>query len=46
MRVCVWPRRRACDFHGFGMADVSPKLARAFLDISATHYAEVGRLPL
>ncbi|KAL6759624.1 CRAL-TRIO domain-containing protein [Haematococcus lacustris] len=29
-----------CDFHGFGMGDVNPKLAKAFLDISATHYPE------
>jgi len=34
----VW----VCDFHGFGMADINPKLAKAFLDISAEHYPEVG----
>lgn len=32
----VW----VCDFHGFGMSDVNPKLAKAFLDVSATHYPE------
>ncbi|GLC70756.1 hypothetical protein PLESTF_001030000 [Pleodorina starrii] len=29
-----------CDFKGFGMADVNPKLAKLFLDISAEHYPE------
>ncbi|KAF5832869.1 hypothetical protein DUNSADRAFT_11089 [Dunaliella salina] len=32
----VW----VCDFHGFGMADINPKLAKAFLEISAEHYPE------
>ena len=27
----VW----VCDFHGFGMQDINPKLAKSFLDISA-----------
>lgn len=36
----VW----VCDFHGFGMADINPKLAKAFLDISAEHYPEVGEV--
>ncbi|KXZ55527.1 hypothetical protein GPECTOR_2g1076 [Gonium pectorale] len=29
-----------CDFKGFGMADVNPKLAKLFLDISAEYYPE------
>lgn len=33
----VW----VCDFYGFGVADINPKLAKAFLDISAEHYPEV-----
>lgn len=32
----VW----VCDFHGFGMADINPKLAKTFLDVSAEHYPE------
>lgn len=32
----VW----VCDFEGFGMADINPALAKAFLDVSATHYPE------
>ncbi|CAD7695124.1 unnamed protein product [Ostreobium quekettii] len=28
------------DFHGFGVADLSPAMAREFLDISAMHYPE------
>lgn len=28
------------DFHGFGIRDCSPKLARIFLSVSATHYPE------
>lgn len=28
------------DFHGFGMADLNPAMARIFLDVSATHYPE------
>jgi hypothetical protein len=31
-----------CCSSGFGLADVNPKLARAFLDMSAEHYPEVG----
>ncbi|GIL52537.1 hypothetical protein Vafri_8378 [Volvox africanus] len=29
-----------CDFKGFGMVDVNPKLAKLFLDISGEHYPE------
>lgn len=32
----VW----VCDFHGFGMQDCNPKLAKAFLGITAEHYPE------
>lgn len=32
----VW----VCDFHGFGMADINPRLAKTFLDVSAEHYPE------
>eukprot|EP00197_Chlamydomonas_leiostraca_P004614 CAMPEP_0202863814 /NCGR_PEP_ID=MMETSP1391-20130828/4301_1 /ASSEMBLY_ACC=CAM_ASM_000867 /TAXON_ID=1034604 /ORGANISM="Chlamydomonas leiostraca, Strain SAG 11-49" /LENGTH=358 /DNA_ID=CAMNT_0049543487 /DNA_START=136 /DNA_END=1212 /DNA_ORIENTATION=+ len=28
------------DFHGFSMADVNPKLAKAFLDVAGEHYPE------
>jgi len=30
----------ACDFHGFGLRDVDPRLAKLFLDLSAAHYPE------
>lgn len=29
-----------CDFHGFGMGDLNPRLAKAFLDMTAEHYPE------
>lgn len=29
-----------CDFYGFGMGDMNPKLGRTFLDMSAQHYPE------
>jgi len=32
----VW----VCDFHGFGFVDCNPKLAKAFLSVSAEHYPE------
>lgn len=32
----VW----VCDFHGFGVSDANPRLAKAFLDVSAEHYPE------
>eukprot|EP00798_Chlamydomonas_sp_ICE-L_P008741 gene8741-33601_t len=33
------------DFHGFGLGDCNPGLARAFLDLSAAHYPErLGQL--
>ncbi|GMH32744.1 hypothetical protein BSKO_00578 [Bryopsis sp. KO-2023] len=28
------------DFHGFGLGDLNPSMARIFLDVSATHYPE------
>jgi hypothetical protein len=28
------------DFHGFGLADCDPRLARIFLNLSAAHYPE------
>jgi hypothetical protein len=37
LRAQVW----VCDFHGFGVSDLNPRLARAFLSVSAEHYPEV-----
>lgn len=32
----VW----VADFHGFGLKDTDPRLAKIFLDVSAGHYPE------
>ena len=44
------PPRQVLDFHGFGLADCDPRLAKIFLNVSAAHYPErlgepAARLP-